>query len=78
MVRSQIYLTEDERDSLKHISSDTGRSQSDLVREAIDDFIKRVANKNNIQQRQEAFGIWKGKENIPDIEDLRSEFDRTF
>ena len=78
MIRSQIYLTENERDSLKNISSETGRSQSDLIREAVDIFIKKISKKNNNEQRQEAFGMWKEKNDIPDLKELRNEFDRIF
>ncbi len=78
MIRSQIYLTENERASLKNISSETGRSQSDLIREAVDTFIKKISKKNNSEKRQEAFGIWKEKTDIPDLRELRNEFDRTF
>ncbi len=45
MICSQIYLTENERDSLKSISNETGRSQSDLIREAVDVFIKKISKK---------------------------------
>ncbi len=78
MIRSQIYLTENERNSLKNISSETGRSQSDLIREAVDTFIKKISKTNNNEKRQEAFGIWKEKIDIPDLRELRNEFDRTF
>ena len=78
MIRSQIYLTENERNSLKNISNETGRSQSDLIREAVDAFIMKISKKNKNGQRQEAFGIWKEKTDIPDLKELRNEFDRTF
>ncbi|MCK5829630.1 MAG: ribbon-helix-helix domain-containing protein [Methylococcales bacterium] len=41
MIRSQIY----ERSSLKIISEETGRTQSDLIREAIDSLIIRIQEK---------------------------------
>jgi hypothetical protein len=78
MVRSQIYLTEDERNSLKLISKETGRTQSDLIREAVDSLINRIHKKNNNKQRQKAFGIWKDRDDYPDVRELRNEFDRTF
>ncbi len=78
MIRSQIYLTEDERNSLKLISKETGRTQSDLIREAIDTLISKVDKKNNSKKRQEAFGLWKDRDDYPNIEELRNEFDRIF
>ncbi|HHJ20939.1 MAG TPA: ribbon-helix-helix domain-containing protein [Gammaproteobacteria bacterium] len=78
MIRSQIYLTEDERDSLKIISKETGRTQSDLIREAVDSLISQITKKNSNEKRQEAFGIWKDREDYPDTRALRNEFDRSF
>jgi Arc/MetJ-type ribon-helix-helix transcriptional regulator len=78
MIRSQIYLTEAERNSLKLISKETGRTQSDLIREAIDTLISKVNKKNNSKRRQEAFGLWKDRDDFPNIKELRNEFDRNF
>jgi predicted DNA-binding protein len=78
MIRSQIYLTEDERNSLKLISKETGRTQSDLIREAVDSLISRIKNKDNNEKRKEAFGMWKDKDDYPNIKEVRKEFDRTF
>lgn len=39
MQRTQIYLTETERQALRILAIQTGRTQSDLVGEAIDQFV---------------------------------------
>ena len=78
MIRSQIYLTEDEKTALKLICKETGRTQSDLIREAIDSLINKINKKNNNIKRQEAFGLWKDRDDYPNAEELRNEFDRNF
>ena len=78
MIRSQIYLTEEEKTSLQLICKETGRTQSDLIREAIDSLINKINKKNNNIKRQEAFGLWKDRDDYPNAEELRNEFDRNF
>jgi ribbon-helix-helix CopG family protein len=39
MVRTQIYLTENEKETLQSLSKETGKTQSELIRTAIERFI---------------------------------------
>ena len=39
MVRTQIYLSTEDRQGLQSLARQLGRSQSDLIREAIDGFL---------------------------------------
>lgn len=78
VIRSQIYLTEEERRNLKLISKQTGRTQSDLIREAVDLLISRKMKKDSVDKRLQAFGLWKDNDNCPQIKELRNEFDRAF
>jgi hypothetical protein len=75
MERTQIYLTEEEREDLAIISARTGRKMSALIREAVDEFIERHRGEGRLEALRSARGIWKDREDLPDFEALRREFD---
>lgn len=69
MVRTQVYLTEEEKIAIIQFSDSTGKSQSQIIRLAIDSFIKTHSLKG-----ESAFGIWK--DNKADFLNIRKELDR--
>ena len=76
MVRTQVYLTERERDALAAIGKAEGKKQSELIREAIDHFIDESSRERREAVLQRAAGIWKDRTDLPDFEALRAEWDR--
>ncbi len=48
MFRTQIYLTENEKNALQNISSETGKKQSELIRQAVDSLIEKFTNTNRL------------------------------
>ncbi|MBM4273640.1 MAG: ribbon-helix-helix protein, CopG family [Deltaproteobacteria bacterium] len=76
MVRTQIYLTEKERDALRDLARQTGKKQSELIRRAIDDFLDRFQPRDRRAMLEQAWGIWKDRDDLPDFRALRREFDR--
>ena len=76
MVRTQIYLTEQQRDKLAAIAKTVGKKQSELIREAIDRFIDQVSSSRRELVLCEAAGIWKDRTDLPDFNTIRVEWDR--
>jgi len=76
MVRTQIYLTESQREELAAIARAEGKKQSELIREAIDRLIDQAgANRRRVILRETA-GIWKDRTDLPDFRTIRTEWDR--
>ena len=76
MVRTQIYLTQHQRDELASIARHGNRKQSELIREAIDDFIERRSRRRRETILREAAGIWRGRPVPLDYEAVRAAWDR--
>jgi hypothetical protein len=76
MVRTQIYLTERQRDALAAISKSLGKKQSELIREAVDRLIDQKGNRRRKEVLHEAAGIWKDRTDLPDFQAIRAEWDR--
>jgi len=77
MIRTQIYLTEQQRNELATLAKSYGKKQSELIREAIDRLIYQDSKNHRKQVLNEAAGIWKDRTDLPDFISTRSEWDRT-
>jgi hypothetical protein len=75
-METELNLTEQERTALQEISRRTGKSESQLIREAIDQLIARFQSNARPALMQGARGIWKDRQDLPTLEELRSEWDR--
>lgn len=76
MVRTQIYLTEHQRDELANMAKSAGKKQSELIREAIDRLIYQSGHSHREAVIQETAGIWKDRNDLPDFKSIRAEWDR--
>jgi hypothetical protein len=76
MIRTQIYLTEEERSALNTLSIQMGKKQSELIREAVDNLISKYSQSRRQKILDRVAGIWKDRDDLPDFEKLRKDWDR--
>ncbi|PKL95955.1 MAG: CopG family transcriptional regulator [Gammaproteobacteria bacterium HGW-Gammaproteobacteria-8] len=76
MIRTQVYLTEQQMRALKRLAVLSGRRQSELIREAVDLLTREREASDWRRSMAAAAGLWKGRDDLPDLSRLRSEFDR--
>jgi len=76
MVRTQIYLTKEERAGLIALAKTSGKKQSELIREAIDRFLTLFDDTRYRAVLDSAAGIWKDRVDLPDFRIFRQSWDR--
>ena len=76
MVRTQIYLTEGQRAEIAAIASQSGKRQSEVIREAVDRFIEQKSRGRREAILRAAAGIWRDRTDLPDLDALRRGWDR--
>lgn len=75
MNRTQIYLTPAESKGVAKVAIATGRKKSEIIREAIDQYLQRIAPQEALSKLRAARGIWKDRTDI-DFRKMREDFDR--
>ncbi len=76
MIRTRIYLTETEQSALRKIAGNTGRSQSELIRLAVDRLVEAMQSTDRGKILGAAAGLWADGTGRADFASLCSEADR--
>ena len=76
MIRTQVYLTDEESASIVRISKSLGHGKSQIIRQAIDEFIQRRDSNKRLKALQSARGMWADHQSLPDTRAMRASFDR--
>lgn len=77
MERTQIYLTQKERKALRILAERDNKSQSEIIREALDRYIDDEMKEDDVAGwLEKSFGIWADRDDLDDFfENLRHEGD---
>ena len=76
MIRTQIYLTEEEHSAIGRIAARSGQGRSEVIREAIDSFVSRQGAGSRLRSLRAGRGVWKKRKDLPDVRASRAAFDR--
>ncbi len=68
MDRTQIYLTREESQRLRELSEASGKTQSALIREAIDRvYLHGASSDERLAALKTSHGAWKGERPVPQM-----------
>lgn len=76
MKRTQIYISEQMQEELDRLSNKRDTSRSEIIREAVTEYIARNSDSLREKKLKAGAGLWKGKKHLPDLSKLRKEFER--
>jgi hypothetical protein len=76
MIETEMNLTEQERRALQELSRRTGKTEGELIREAVGRLINGFQAENRLALMRGAKGMWKDRGDLPTFEELRREWDR--
>jgi predicted transcriptional regulator len=76
MVRTQIYLTAEEREGLDAVAKTTNKKQSEIIREAVDRFLDLTIGNRRKAILNDAAGMWRNRSDLPDFAATRRSWDR--
>ena len=78
MTTAQINLTDSQVDALHKLSRRTGKTEDELLGEAVEKLIgeAEVKRQKRLEKLRQARGMWKDRDDLPNFEKLRAEWDR--
>ncbi len=77
MVRTQIYLTQEERQGLSELARATGMKFSELIRQAVNRLLEQSSDSRKDTVLRSAAGLWKNRDDLPDFKAVRADWDRS-
>lgn len=79
MTTAQITLTDAEREAIQRLAREQGKSENEVLHDALDRYLQPTANRSDWRQSlARGRGLWKGRTDLPDTRALRDEWERQF
>ena len=75
MKRTQIYLTLAEAQGVARVAAESSRKQSEVIREAIDQYLLRLGPQDRLGRLRAARGMWRDHKGMS-LESIRKDFER--
>lgn len=76
MSMAQITLTQSESQVIKTISLSNGKTQEEIVHEALEQFFLRYNTESRLAALRQACGLWQERQDLPDFSELRKSLTR--
>jgi hypothetical protein len=76
MIETQIDLTEQENKSLQFFASSSGKTLNEFIKEAVIKQLKQFDKDTRRQNLMAAAGIWRDRDDIPDLREMRRSAER--
>jgi predicted DNA-binding protein len=76
MTTAQITLSESQSQTLQALSQSKGKTQEEILHDAVEQFLTRHQVENRLMALRQARGIWQEREDLPNFAELRSEWNR--
>jgi metal-responsive CopG/Arc/MetJ family transcriptional regulator len=71
MPETKITLPQSIQEALAEIVLTTGKSEQQLIAEALSELIQNYQTKNRLALMRKAKGMWADREDIPNLEEIR-------
>ncbi len=75
MAEIEVNLTENEERALREMALRTGKTESELIHDAVDKLVKEGLRSSKSGMFQ-ARGLWKDRDDLPDFGKIRREWNR--
>ena len=76
MTTAQVILSESESQAIQALSQSRGKTQEEILHEAIEQFLTQHQVESRLAALRQARGIWQERQDVPDFSELRDEWNR--